>query len=102
LHFVALCAYTGGMDVNELIGGVAAGILLAVAFLWCLKHLDTKEDDGHPPWWAILGGIAILGYIGLSITDFEKLPLRDQPGAASHQATCIKESRIARRTGMLV
>lgn len=73
------------MDVNQLIGGVAAGILLAVAFLWCCRHLDTRESDGYPPWWALLGSLFIIAYISLSITDFEKLPLRGQPEAEPRQ-----------------
>jgi hypothetical protein len=72
------------MDVDTLIGGVAAGIILAVAFLWCARAANIAE--GRPPWWSLLGMLAILAYIGATVVTAESLPLF-QTGAESHQVS---------------
>jgi hypothetical protein len=47
----------------DIASGVAAGILIAAAFLWCLRAANTPK----PPLWALAGMLVVLAFIGLSV-----------------------------------
>lgn len=60
--------FTLGLSVgNVLLASLVASSLL-VLLVWAGLHSDRAElRDGQPPWWAIIGGLAVCGLFFLAM-----------------------------------
>lgn len=75
------------MDIFDLTAGVAAGIIIAVIFLWCLRLMDRRDEENIPIA-AILGVLLILAFLGSTFYVNSPSPLiqRGQSAAEYPQA----------------
>lgn len=51
------------MDVTDITAGVASGLIIAAAFLWCIRAIARTTEEAMP-WWAPTGAALILIWIG--------------------------------------